>query len=176
MKQVTDRMSGARPEPADSAAVSKKRLRLWLKLLKASRLIELELRERLRARFDTTLPRFDVLAALSRSPKGLRMSNLSSELMVSNGNVTGIVDRLVTDGLIIRIPVKDDRRAMTVRLTQKGQEVFQLYAGEHEKWVSELLGGFDSDEATELGRMLNRISGSDADLGRTGDNRQVTEK
>lgn len=160
----------------DSVAVSKERLRLWLKLLKASRLIEMELRERLRSQFDTTLPRFDVLAALSRSPKGLRMSNLSSELMVSNGNVTGIVDRLVADGLIIRIPVKDDRRAMTVRLTQKGQEVFQTYACEHEKWVSELLGGFDGNEAMEFGKMLTRISDADMDHSRTDDNRQVTEK
>ena len=104
-----------RIETAAPADDSKTRLRLWLRILSVSRLIEAELRERLRSEFDTTLPRFDVLAALQRARKGLKMSELSSVLRVSNGNVTGIVDRLVADGLVVRVPVAGDRRAMTVR-------------------------------------------------------------
>lgn len=156
-KNAASDAAAGRSEATD-AAESKERLRLWLKLLKASRLVEADLRERFRSQFDTTLPRFDVMAALSRSPKGLRMSELSSELKVSNGNVTGIVERLVSEGLIVRVPVDDDRRAMIVRLTGKGRETFGLLAAEHESWVDGLLGGVGPAEARGLGRALDRIS------------------
>lgn len=138
-------------------AASKARLRLWLKILKVSRLIERELRERLRVEFDTTLPRFDVLAALYQVEKGLNMSELSGVLKVSNGNVTGIVDRLVSDGLIVRVPVEGDRRAMIVRLTEKGREHFSVLACAHEGWVNELLGSLDAADADELRTLLSRI-------------------
>ena len=100
---------------------SKERLRLWLRLLKSSRVIEAQLRENLRVDFASTLPRFDVMAALSRYKDGLKMSQLSDVLRVSNGNVTGIVDRLADDGLLVRVPVPGDRRASLVRLTQRGR-------------------------------------------------------
>lgn len=118
---------------------SKQRLRLWLRMLRATRRVENDLRERLRAEFDTTLPRFDVLAALDRSPDGLRMSELSKELMVSNGNVTGIVERLVADGLVQRKPTEGDRRSTRVRLTERGQRDFTNMAAAHEGWVDALL-------------------------------------
>lgn len=136
------------------AAASKARLRLWLRILGVSRLIETELRERLRAEFDTTLPRFDVLAALSRARDGLKMSELSSVLRVSNGNVTGIVDRLVVDGLVLRVPVEGDRRAMTVRLTPRGAEEFARLAAAHEAWVDDLL---DSVSLAEADRLIARL-------------------
>jgi len=129
---------------------SKSRLRLWLRLLKAQRQIESALRDKLRAEFDSTLPRFDVLAALDRAEDGLRMSELSAVLKVSNGNVTGIVERLVSDQQVERVPVKGDRRAMRVKLTDKGKEKFQMMAHAHEKWVSGLLETFSPDEAEAL--------------------------
>ena len=100
-----------------SAPLSKQRLRVWLRLLRAHRKVENTLREQMRLTYDCTLPRFDVLSALDRHRDGLRMSDLSAMLMVSNGNVTGIVDRLASEGLVERITVDGDRRAMRVRLT-----------------------------------------------------------
>ncbi|MFT4725632.1 MAG: DNA-binding MarR family transcriptional regulator [Granulosicoccus sp.] len=133
---------------------SKTRLRLWLRLLKVSRGIEGKLRENLRAEFDSTLPRFDVLAALFRYPKGMKMSELSGVLKVSNGNVTGIVDRLVQDGSIIRSPVPGDRRALLVRLTKRGKEEFNRQAEQHEQWVSDLLSSIPLDEAEKMMQLL----------------------
>ncbi len=140
------------------APASKERLRLWLRLLAAQRVIENEVRERLRVEHDTTLPRFDVMAALYRSEAGLKMSELSGELRVSNGNVTGIVDRLVNDGLIIRAPVPGDRRAMLVRLTEDGRETFAGMAEAHESWIDELLGTANADEAAALAGRLHQIT------------------
>ena len=140
-----------------AAAASKARLRVWLRILKVSRLIERELRERLRVEFDTTLPRFDVLAALYRAEKGLNMSELSGVLRVSNGNVTGIVDRLVDDRLIVRVPVEGDRRAMIVRLTAKGRAHFLELAKGHEDWVNELLASVEVSEAEILIAQLGDI-------------------
>lgn len=137
--------------------ISKTRLRLWLKLLKASGEVEAELRRRLRAEFDTTLPRFDVMAALDRVPDGLRMSEISERLRVSNGNVTGIVERLVEEGLALRVAVPDDRRATRARLTPKGREVFAVLAAAHEGWINELLGGLSGADLAALSGQIDRL-------------------
>lgn len=138
-------------------ADNKAKLRLWLKLLKTTRSVEAELRERLRKEFQTTLPRFDVMAALSQRPEGLKMSEISDLLKVSNGNVTGIVDRLVDDGIALREPVPGDRRANKVRLTPKGLGEFDRQASEHEKWVNALLGELDATEATNITDKLDLL-------------------
>ena len=132
----------------------KEKLRLWIRLLRASRTIEAELRERLSKEFATTLPRFDVLAALYRVPDGMLMSDLSRFLLVSNGNVTGIVDRLVSEGLISRARRNGDRRTSIVRLTPRGRDSFRAMAAAHEGWVSELLADVSKTDAQRLTSML----------------------
>ena len=139
-------------EPA--APDSKDRLRLWIRLLRASRIIEAELRERLKAEYDTTLPRFDVMAALYRTPDGMMMSDLSRYLLVSNGNVTGIVDRLVAEGFVQRGRRNGDRRTSIVSLTKEGRELFEAMAAAHEHWVGELLAGVSKNDARQLTSML----------------------
>jgi DNA-binding MarR family transcriptional regulator len=131
-------------------ADSKARLRLWIRLLRASRLIESVARERLKSQFNATLPRFDVMAALFRQPEGMLMSEISRFLMVSNGNVTGIVDRLVSDGVVVRSQRNGDRRTSFISLTRKGRSVFAEMAAAHEKWVDELLGGISARDADQL--------------------------
>lgn len=133
----------------------KQRLRVWLRLLKINKAVEAELRERLRMQFATTLPRFDVMSALYRHRDGLKMSELSRLLMVSNGNVTGIVDRLSEDGLILRAAVPGDRRAACARLTAKGRAEFEQQAKAHEGWVSELLGGLNEDDCAQMIALLD---------------------
>ena len=146
---------------------SKSRLRLWLRILSVSRMVEAELRERLRA-LDTTLPRFDVMAALHRAPDGLKMSALSSVLRVSNGNVTGIVDRLETEGLAVRLPVEGDRRALLVKLTPEGTAAFTALAARHEAWVNELLGVVTAAEADHLIEQLQAVRTRLAERGAEG--------
>jgi DNA-binding MarR family transcriptional regulator len=142
--------------------LSKQRLRLWLRLLKTSRDVEGNIRERLRTQYDTTLPRFDVLAALYRNDKGLKMSELSGALRVSNGNVTGIVDRLVTDGAVVRVAVPGDRRAQLVRLTKKGMSEFEIMAAEHETWVNSIFAGLTADDCDKLMALLEVVDDSAA--------------
>ncbi|UOA27808.1 MarR family transcriptional regulator [Pseudosulfitobacter sp. DSM 107133] len=137
---------------------AKDRLRLWLRLLKVTRGIEARLREALRREFETTLPRFDMMAALSRHPDGLKMTALSGVLRVSNGNVTGIADRLAAEGLAERVPVPGDRRAMMVRLTDAGLAEFARQAAAHEGWIDEMLGDFTADEARTLATRLLRLA------------------
>jgi DNA-binding MarR family transcriptional regulator len=135
-------------------ADSKARLRLWIRLLRASRLIESAARERLKSQFNATLPRFDVMAALYRQPDGMLMSEISRFLMVSNGNVTGIVDRLVSDGFVVRSQRNGDRRTSFISLTRKGRAVFAEMAAAHEKWVDELLGSVSARDADQLSAKL----------------------
>lgn len=138
-------------------SLSKERLRLWLKLLKASSTLEDELRRRLRSEFGSTLPRFDVMSALSRSPDGLRMSQISEMLRVSNGNVTGIVDKLSDESLAQRVAVPGDRRASLVMLTDKGKSAFAEHAAAHEAWVDDMLGGLNQDDIEGMQARLDRL-------------------
>jgi DNA-binding MarR family transcriptional regulator len=139
--------------------MSKARLRLWLQLLKLSSGIEGELRRRMRDRHDTTLPRFDVMAALARHRDGLKMSDLSRYLKVSNGNVTGIVDRLVEEGLALRVAVPGDRRANLARLTAKGEAAFADLAAQHEAWIDELLAPLtDTDTQIMMGLLKKAMT------------------
>ncbi|MDF3382867.1 MULTISPECIES: MarR family winged helix-turn-helix transcriptional regulator [Sulfitobacter] len=137
---------------------AKDRVRLWLRLLKVVRGLEQELRDTLRREHNTTLPRFDVMSALSRHPEGLKMSQLSGVLRVSNGNVTGIADRLSEEGLVERIPVPGDRRAMMLRLTPEGAAQFARQAQAHEDWINEKLRGISSEEARAMAARLQAFA------------------
>jgi DNA-binding MarR family transcriptional regulator len=134
------------------------RLRLWVRLLRAVRVVEVDLRRRLRAEFGETLPRFDVMAALARQKTGMTMTEVSRFLMVSNGNVTGIIDRLVTEGLVVRIADAQDRRATLVRLTPKGLRHFARLAEAHEGWVNEILARFSSEQSQALIGSLDALT------------------
>ncbi len=115
--------------------------------MRSSRAIEAQLRERLRTRFSITLPQFDVMAALARNDEGMTMTELSRQLMVSNGNVTGIIDRLVAEKLVLRQAPASDRRSFIVRLTPKGASQFSVIAKAHEGWIDEMLVEFGAVEA-----------------------------
>ncbi len=112
--------------------------RVWLRLLACSTQIERQIRQLLRIRFATSLPRFDFLAQLDRHPEGLRMSVLSRHLMVTGGNVTGLTDQLVKEGLAQRVEYPEDRRSWRVLLTDKGRADFAQMAAEHEQWLTEM--------------------------------------
>jgi len=129
-------------------------LRIWLRLLTCTQMIERVVRSRLRERFGTTLPRFDLLAQLERHPEGLKMNELSRLLMVTGGNITAIVDQLEKEGLVERLDEPDDRRAFRIRLTRNGERIFAEMAHEHEEWVVGLLSGLSRREQDDLLRLL----------------------
>jgi DNA-binding MarR family transcriptional regulator len=129
-------------------------LRLWLRLLTCSTLIEGEVRRRLRDRFDVTLPRFDLMAQLDKAPDGMTLSDLSRRMMVSNGNLTGLVDRLAASGHLDRQVSKTDRRAQVIRLTVLGRAEFRAMAAEHEGWIATLFGDLSRKEQADLMRLL----------------------
>ena len=132
-------------------------LRIWLRLLTCTQLVEREVRSRLRGQFNTTLPRFDLMAQLDRHPEGLKMNALSRMLMVTGGNVTGIVDQLEKEGLVERLDAPDDRRAFRIRLTRAGERAFAEMARAHEEWIVELLAGLTKKEHEELLRLLAKL-------------------
>lgn len=149
--------SRAFAEKLGGAPHSKASLRLWLRLLSCSMIIERRIRAQLEEEFETTLPRFDVMAALEREADGLTMSQLSAALLVSNGNVTGIVNRLIEELLVVRTLESDDRRIATVRLTRKGREAFQRMARGHEKWVDKMFAGLSEAQMEQLMKLLAQV-------------------
>ena len=133
----------------------KSRLRLWLRLLTCSGLVERAVRRKLRQEFAATLPRFDLMAALDRGPA--TMGELSQRLKVSNGNVTGVVERLVQDGLVERTALPTDRRIYRVALTAAGRTAFAAMAARHAGWIDRLLGGLSDGEIEQLMALLARL-------------------
>src|SRR5262249_38486657 len=132
-------------------------LRIWLRLLTCTQLIERRVRSRLRSRFATTLPRFDLMAQLERHPEGLKMNALSRLLMVTGGNVPAILDQLEKEGLVERIAEPSDRRAWRVHLTSVGEKSFAEMARAHEEWVVELLAGMSRRDQDELLKLLAKL-------------------
>lgn len=139
-------------------SLSKRRLKLWIRLLRVTRLAEGELREFLRTEHDSTLPRFDVMAALHRADHPLTMTELSRQLLVSNGNTTAVVDRLQADGLVTRTPLATDRRIVHVELTTRGRRHFEQLAGEHERRIDALFDGVSAADLDALDELLHRLT------------------
>src|SRR5881394_60762 len=139
-------------------------LRIWLRLLTCTQMIERVVRSRLRSRFGTTLPRFDLMAQLERHRDGLKMNELSRLLMVTSGNITAIVDQLEKEGLVERLDEPADRRAFRIRLTRAGERSFGEMARAHEEWVVELFSGLTRKEHDALLELLAKLKISAVDV------------
>ena len=132
-------------------------IRLWLRMLATNRLIETRMRRLLQERYQTTLPRFDLMAQLERVPGGLKMGELSKRMMVTGGNVTGITDLLEQEGLVERVDDPGDRRAWFVKLTPAGRRAFTGMAREHERWIAEAFGALGTREMAVMAGFLGRL-------------------
>jgi DNA-binding MarR family transcriptional regulator len=149
---MDDAFDQPRPPERDEADP----LRLWLRLFATANTVEGELSRRLRAEFQMTLPRFDLMAQLAKSPDALALGELSRRLMVTNGNVTGLVDRLADDGLVERRVSAEDRRSATVRLTAEGRALFDRMAAAHRTWIAELFASLDPVARARLSQLLHQ--------------------
>lgn len=132
-------------------------LRLWLRLLTCCNLIEGDIRGRLRTEYETTLPRFDLMAQLQRAPEGMKMSELSRHMMVTNGNITGITDQLEKEGLVQRNKVLTDRRSSLIKLTAKGKRTFRKMADSHEQWIQNLFAGLSDKSRKNMFEALGEL-------------------
>ncbi len=158
---MSDKTSGKPSEQGDfeTALTSEDRvdLRVWLRLLTCVNLIEHKVRNNLREDFDITLPRFDLLAQLDRASKGLSMGQLSRRLMVSNGNVTGLINRLLGEGLVARSHIRGDRRTQLVSLTPAGKVAFDAMIPAHAGWISAAFASLSRDEMATLYELLAKL-------------------
>jgi DNA-binding MarR family transcriptional regulator len=132
-------------------------VRLWLRMLACTNRVESFVRQNLQLKFQTTLPRFDLMAQLERAPQGLKMSELSQRMMVTGGNVTGITDGLEKEGLVIRQVDPTDRRVFHVKLSAEGQRQFRRMAAEPEQWVIELFAGMSVKHKNQLVDLLGEL-------------------
>ncbi len=152
--------AGSMWEKLGGAPHSKMSLRLWLRMLSCTTLVEKRLRLRLGNVFGSTLPRFDILAVLSRHQAGLTMGELSKKLLVSNGNVTGVVSKLVDERMVERTQSPVDKRTYFVRLTPKGSQSFKQMARTHEQWIDEVFTELTNDEIEQLLELLGKVLAS----------------
>ena len=135
-------------------------LRLWLRMHTCATLVENRIRSQMRTSFDTTLPRFDLMAQLAAAPRGIKMSELSRRMMVTNGNITGITDQLERDGLVERIKVDTDRRSCLIRMTPRGRQSFRRMSGAYQEWISDMFKGMPADRQELLFELLGELKES----------------
>jgi DNA-binding MarR family transcriptional regulator len=140
---------------ADSA--TRNNVSLWVRLLESHNLLLGEIRRRLADA--ATMPRFDLLANLERED-GQTLAALSRRMLVTAGNLTGLVDRAERDGVVERRADPRDRRLSRVYLTAKGRELIQALLPVHADHVAELLHGLDASERRELRRLLGKLRDS----------------
>jgi DNA-binding MarR family transcriptional regulator len=161
---MTSRTSIAERAPDDATTEAHASLTLWLRLLTCSSLIEGQVRRGLREEFSITLPRFDVLAQLDAASRdsvhGLTMSELSRRLMVTNGNLTGLIERLVQEGLVSRAALATDRRTQIVQLTSQGRRTLHSMTPVHEQWINEMFDGLTPDDRAQLNLLLEKLRSS----------------
>ena len=150
----------AETKVAEAPADHRAELRLWLRLLTCSTLIETEIRRKLQDSFGFTLPRFDLLAQLDKAEDGLVLGEVSKRLMVSAGNVTAIVDRLLESGHITRNPASHDRRVQIIRMTPKGRAEFKAMAGQHGDWIGDMFADLKAREVESLMTLLAKLKAS----------------
>jgi DNA-binding MarR family transcriptional regulator len=142
-------------------------LRLWLRMLTCTQLIEQRIRTRLREEFSTSLARFDLMAQLEKAPDGLRMSELSKRMMVTGGNITGLTDQLEADGSVTREDVPDDRRAYRICLTKKGKREFNEMAANHEAWIVDAFSGLSAQQLKSLHQLLGAVKTHQREMSET---------
>lgn len=130
---------------------------LWLRLLTCTTLIETEVRRGLREEFDFTLPRFDLLAQLERAENGMVLGEISKRMMVSAGNLTALVERMVESGHITRSTSPSDRRVQIVALTPFGRKAFGTMAERHRAWIGNLFAGVTAEERAVLLSSLAKL-------------------
>ena len=147
-------MSAPEQETKNEDSHNKAAIRTWLRLLSCETVIEQKLRTLFRTEFSVTLPQFDVLSELERTGKPMTMSELSIGLMVSNGNVTGVIDRLERNGLVTRTRAKHDRRIQYIELTVQGRKDFNNMAQHHEGWVGDILDKLSDEDMSHLQELL----------------------
>jgi DNA-binding MarR family transcriptional regulator len=139
---------------------SKPELRLWLRMLSTTKLISQEIRRRLRTEFGATLPQFDLMAQLYREKDGLRLGELSKRTMVTNGNITGLVERLEADGYVLRLTPDGDRRVTVAKLTAQGMSLFAAMAAAHEGWLQDMMADVDPLAIAALWSEIGEIKSS----------------
>ena len=135
-------------EKHDGVLGDRSSVRVWLRLLSCTMAIEKEVQRRFAER-NMTLPRFDVMAAIDRHGE-MKMGELSGSLLVSNGNVTQLVQKLVHDGLVELRKPPADRRSSIVRLTPEGKQQFDKLARAHQDWIDQMVGDLDFTQRERL--------------------------
>jgi DNA-binding MarR family transcriptional regulator len=154
------------PQAADRETAAERHerleLRLWLRVLTCVQMIETTVRARLRTEFDTTLPRFDVLAQLDAAEAALTMGELSARLMVTSGNVTGLIDAMESEGLVARQPHPTDRRSTLIGMTAQGRDLFDRMAPAHAGWIEAMMAGMSHAEVNTLMKLMGRLKASAA--------------
>jgi DNA-binding MarR family transcriptional regulator len=160
MDDTTSHPLDAETRVAERPAEHEAELRLWLRMLTCTTLIEGQVRSRLRDTFDVTLPRFDLMAQLDRVPEGMALGELSQRMMVSAGNVTGLTERLEALGMLERRPAPNDRRSQIVSLSDEGRRAFRQMARTHEGWIADIFSGLSPKEIETLMQLLAKAKNS----------------
>jgi len=132
----------------------------YVKLMRAADTLAREAGARLAAS-GLTLSQLGVLEALLHVGP-MCQKELGRKILRSTGNITLVVDNLERDGLVRRERGTEDRRYVTVHLTDRGRERIGDAFPEHARGIAEAMRSLDPAEQEELGRLCRKLGRSDA--------------
>ena len=140
------------------SAVRTNGLLAWLYMMRVSNKIHRSSADRL-AEYGLTAAQFDVLAHLSVKG-GISQQALSERLLVTKGNVVGLIDRMERRGLLSRCNHPEDRRLNLLNLTEEGKELAARVVPAHEEFIQQQMQGLSAEEQRTLHVLLRDLDRS----------------
>jgi DNA-binding MarR family transcriptional regulator len=138
-----------------SAACSDTAMSAWLQLVRVHEKLQHHASSHLEG-YTLTPAQYDVLAQLSDAP-GMTQQALAERLMVTKGNVCGLIDRMSERGFVQRRPDPEDRRANLLFVTDLGRDIAEKAIPAYAQFVREHLAVLDDDEQRALEALLRKV-------------------
>jgi DNA-binding MarR family transcriptional regulator len=141
-------------------ASDRNELRAWFRLLLIHKAISRKISARFRSEFKISTARFDTLAQLNAAGGEMTMGELSEQLMVTSGNVTGVIDGMAADKLVVRRPHQTDRRSIVIAMTPAGRSLFTKVRAALSKWMGEAMTDMNDAELAQLIKLFGKLKHS----------------
>ncbi len=145
--QTTEPASRAMAEPIEALDRGLGRL-MWLEQKRLGQIL---------AEHDLTVPQFLALVTLARGERSCTIGSLAGRLFQSNATMTGIIDRLESDRLVVRMrDDENDRRKVMVQVTPRGRALLRRAMLARHEHIRRALAGFRPEDVHAFVRLLDR--------------------
>ena len=146
------------PAPKDWSESRERALRLWIALARCYTTYSKSVANKVQE-YGLTTPQFGIIEALYHLGP-LSLGQLADKLLVTGGNVTYVMDRLESQGLVVRERSPQDRRIIQAKLTANGRKLISEVFPGHGAFIEDLANHLEADEQELLRTLLKKLGRS----------------